>query len=113
MGIQAEKDYATVRFIGGSGGRKNLLSSKQREHRKALAKFRKIVASLPDKDGRPLYEPRAPNPWDRKNNNFFRRTCWDNSSAILGKLYDCLIVPDLPGIGFLFLHPRYRRDQLN
>jgi len=46
--------------------KENLLSSKQRQHRRALAKFRKIVASLPDKDGRPLYEPRAPNPWDRK-----------------------------------------------
>ena len=46
--------------------KENLLSSKQRQHRKALAKFRKIVATLPDKDGRPLYEPRAPNPWDRK-----------------------------------------------
>ena len=44
----------------------NLIQSNQREHRKALSKFRKIVASLPDKDGRPLYEPRAPNPWDRK-----------------------------------------------
>jgi len=24
------------------------------------------VDSLPDKDARPLYEPRAANPWDRK-----------------------------------------------
>jgi arylsulfatase A-like enzyme len=44
----------------------NLIESKQREHRKALAEFRKIVASLPKKDARPLYEPRAPNSWDRK-----------------------------------------------
>jgi len=46
--------------------KQNLLASKKREHKRALAKFRKIVASLPKKDGRPLYEPRAPNLWDRK-----------------------------------------------
>jgi arylsulfatase A-like enzyme len=45
---------------------KNLLTSKNRDHRRALAKFNKIVSSLPKKDGRPLYEPRTPNPWDRK-----------------------------------------------
>ena len=46
--------------------KQNLLGSKKREHKRALAKFRKIVLSFPQKDGRPIYEPRAPNPWDRK-----------------------------------------------
>jgi arylsulfatase A-like enzyme len=32
----------------------------------ALRKFQAIVDSLPARDARPLYEPRAPNPWDRK-----------------------------------------------
>lgn len=45
---------------------KNLLTSKNRDHKRALAKFNKIVSTLPKKDGRPLYEPRTPNPWDRK-----------------------------------------------
>ena len=47
---------------------KNLLSSKQREHRKALAKFRKIVASLPDKDGRPFMNLGHPTHGIEKNN---------------------------------------------
>ncbi|MHC4251570.1 MAG: sulfatase-like hydrolase/transferase, partial [Planctomycetota bacterium] len=44
----------------------NLLESGLAEHRAALAKFQAVVDSLPDKDARPLYEPRAPNPWDKK-----------------------------------------------
>ena len=45
---------------------KNLLESKQRDHRRAFAKFKKIVKSFPKSDGRPLYEQRAANSWDRK-----------------------------------------------
>lgn len=45
---------------------KNLLRSDRAEHKKALGKFQNVVDSLPDKDARPLYEPRAANPWDRK-----------------------------------------------
>lgn len=44
----------------------NLLGSEEKEHRQVLARFTQIVDSLPEKDGRPLYEPRAPNPWDRQ-----------------------------------------------
>jgi arylsulfatase A-like enzyme len=32
----------------------------------ALKKFQAVVDSLPAKDARPLYEPRAANPWDKK-----------------------------------------------
>jgi arylsulfatase A-like enzyme len=32
----------------------------------ALRKFQAVVDSLPDRDARPLYEPRAPNAWDQK-----------------------------------------------
>ena len=45
---------------------KNLLESKQPEHKKAFVKFKKIVSTFPKSDGRPLYEPRAENSWDRK-----------------------------------------------
>jgi arylsulfatase A-like enzyme len=46
---------------------KNLLDTELDEAQKAaLAKFQAILDSLPDKDARPLYAPRAPNPWDRK-----------------------------------------------
>jgi arylsulfatase A-like enzyme len=44
----------------------NLIDSDQAAHRAALEKCRKVVASLPEKDARPRYEPRAANPWDRK-----------------------------------------------
>lgn len=44
----------------------NLLASNLPEHKKAVEKFQKVVDSLPDKDARPLYEPRAANAWDRK-----------------------------------------------
>jgi arylsulfatase A-like enzyme len=45
----------------------NLLSSTDQSHRKALAKFQKIVRSMPAQDARPLYETRAPNAWDIKS----------------------------------------------
>jgi arylsulfatase A-like enzyme len=32
----------------------------------ALRKFQTVVDALPDRDARPLYEPGAPNPWDKK-----------------------------------------------
>jgi arylsulfatase A-like enzyme len=44
----------------------NLVESADPAHQAAIQKFQKVVDSLPKKDGRPLYEPRAPNPWDRK-----------------------------------------------
>ena len=44
----------------------NLLNSDSAEHTKAIVKFQKVIDSLPDKDARPLYEPRAANPWDIK-----------------------------------------------
>ena len=43
----------------------NLIDSKEK-HQQALAKFTQILSTLPDKDARPSYEPRAANPWDRK-----------------------------------------------
>jgi len=44
----------------------NLIDSKEESHQQALAKFTQILSTLPDKDARPSYEPRAANPWDRK-----------------------------------------------
>ena len=45
----------------------NLLDGGLNEEQKAaLAKFQAVVDSLPDKDARPLYELRAPNPWDKR-----------------------------------------------
>ena len=44
----------------------NLLGSERAEHTQALKKFQKVIDSLPEKDARPLYAPRAANPWDRK-----------------------------------------------
>ena len=46
--------------------KQNLLHSDKPEHTAALAKFRKIVAGLPEKDARPQYEPRGALPWDKK-----------------------------------------------
>ena len=43
----------------------NLIDSKLEEHRQAIKKFQDVLDSLPDKDARPLYEPREANPWDR------------------------------------------------
>ena len=44
----------------------NLLESDKPGHLAALEKFRKVIASLPEKDARPSYEARAANPWDWK-----------------------------------------------
>ena len=44
----------------------DLIASNLPEHTKALEKFQKVVDALPDKDARPLYEPRAANPWDSR-----------------------------------------------
>jgi arylsulfatase A-like enzyme len=44
----------------------NLLDSTLVEHEQAVEKFQTVVDALPDKDGHPLYEPRAANPWDKK-----------------------------------------------
>jgi arylsulfatase A-like enzyme len=44
----------------------NLVDSEAEKHKHALAKFRQVVSTLPEKDARPLYKPRAANPWDRK-----------------------------------------------
>lgn len=45
---------------------KNLLGSDKKEHLQMLEKFQSVLDDMPDKDARPLYEPRAPNPWDKK-----------------------------------------------
>ena len=44
----------------------NLLGSDLAEHKQALQKFQAVLDALPDKDARPLYEPRTANPWDKK-----------------------------------------------
>jgi arylsulfatase A-like enzyme len=44
----------------------NLVDSTEEDHQQALAKFTQIVGAMPDKDARPLYEPRAANAWDRE-----------------------------------------------
>lgn len=44
----------------------NIIDSKEAEDLAALAKFQEIVDSLPDKDARPVYDPRTPNPWDKR-----------------------------------------------
>ena len=44
----------------------NLLGSETPEHRAALAKFQAVIDSMPKADARPRYDPRPPNPWDRK-----------------------------------------------
>lgn len=43
----------------------NLLPSSDPEHIAALAKFQTVLDSLPERDARPAYHPRAANPWDR------------------------------------------------
>jgi len=45
---------------------KNLLASDAPEHKAAIAKFQAVIDTMPKVDARPKYEPRAPNPWDRK-----------------------------------------------
>lgn len=42
----------------------NLIGINTGPHQAALSKFREVVESLPEKDARPVYEPRAANPWD-------------------------------------------------
>jgi len=42
----------------------NLIESSVEAHKKAIRKFEGVLASVPGKDARPLYTPRAKNPWD-------------------------------------------------
>ena len=42
----------------------NLIDSSVEAHKKAICKFEGVLASVPNKDARPLYTPRAKNPWD-------------------------------------------------
>ena len=51
----------------------NLLSSASAAHSQALEKFQGVLDSLPDKDARPSYEPRAANPWDRSANRIKKK----------------------------------------
>ena len=44
----------------------NLINSKKPEHLAALKKFRAIIGSQPNIDGRPLYRPRKANSWDKQ-----------------------------------------------
>ena len=46
--------------------KENLLESGKPEHQAALKKLQAVLDTLPDKDARPLYEPRKANSWDRK-----------------------------------------------
>ncbi len=46
--------------------RKNLIDSEKPEHKIALEKFRAVVEKTPQRDARPKYEARMPNPWERK-----------------------------------------------
>jgi arylsulfatase A-like enzyme len=44
----------------------NLIESAESEHLAAARKFQAVVAAMPEKDARPQYTPRTPNPWDKK-----------------------------------------------
>jgi len=46
--------------------KENLLGRDTPEVKAALAKFQAVVDTMPRRDARPKYTPRAPNPWDRK-----------------------------------------------
>jgi len=46
----------------------NLIASTKSEHLAAIRKFQAVVGAMPDKDARPRYEPRKPNPWDKTVN---------------------------------------------
>jgi arylsulfatase A-like enzyme len=46
----------------------NLFNSDAPMHREAIRKFQVVLDTLPDRDARPAYVPRASNPWDRKVN---------------------------------------------
>ena len=44
----------------------NLLAGTEAAHVAARKKFQAVIDAMPEKDARPKYEPRKPNPWDRK-----------------------------------------------
>ena len=44
----------------------NLIASTKPEHQAAIRKFQAVVDTMPEKDARPRYMPRKPNPWDKK-----------------------------------------------
>ncbi len=44
----------------------NLVQSDAPEHKAALKKFQAVLDTLPDRDARPRYAPREPNPWDKR-----------------------------------------------
>ncbi|MCK5550888.1 MAG: sulfatase-like hydrolase/transferase, partial [Hyphomicrobiaceae bacterium] len=44
----------------------NLIASRKSEHLAAIEKFQAVVDAMPETDARPSYEPREPNPWDKK-----------------------------------------------
>ncbi len=43
----------------------NLIASTKPEHLTAIRKFQAVVNAMPNKDARPQYKPRKPNPWDK------------------------------------------------
>jgi len=43
----------------------NLIESTKPEHLAPVKQFQAVVDSMPERDARPHYEPRAPNPWDK------------------------------------------------
>ncbi|MFC1635322.1 sulfatase-like hydrolase/transferase [Planctomycetota bacterium] len=43
----------------------NLITSTKPEHLIAIGKFQVVVDAMPEKDARPQYKPRKPNPWDK------------------------------------------------
>ena len=45
---------------------KNLLASTNPKHQAALRRFQAILATFPEKDAHPRYDPTPPQPWDRK-----------------------------------------------
>ena len=44
----------------------NLIASAKPEHLGAIRKFQAVVDAMPEKDARPQYTPREPNPWDKE-----------------------------------------------
>lgn len=44
----------------------NLITSTKPEHLEAIRKFQVVVNAMPEKDARPQYVPRKPNPWDKE-----------------------------------------------
>jgi arylsulfatase A-like enzyme len=44
----------------------NLIGSSKPEHQAAIRTFQAVVAGMPDRDARPQYKPRKPNPWDKE-----------------------------------------------